>query len=86
MGVQSLGWEDSLEKSLAAHPVLLPGESHGQRSLVATAIGSHRVEHDWSDLACMHKQCKGKYGFTLHIFITFFSPQVKSWDLHILEI
>ena len=34
MCVQSLGWEDSLEKAWHATPVFLPGESHGQRSLV----------------------------------------------------
>ena len=27
--VQSLGWEDSLEKGRATHPVFWPGESHG---------------------------------------------------------
>ena len=33
--VQSLGWEDSLEKGKAIPtPVLLPGESHGRKSLV----------------------------------------------------
>ena len=31
--VQSLGWEDPLEKEMAT-PVFLPGESHGWRSLV----------------------------------------------------
>ena len=31
--VQSLGGEDPLEKEMATHPVFLPGESHGQRSL-----------------------------------------------------
>ena len=31
--VQSLGWEDPLEKQMATTPVLLPGKSHGQRSL-----------------------------------------------------
>ena len=31
-------------------PVLLPGKSHGRRSLVVS-VGSHRVGHDWSDLA-----------------------------------
>ena len=31
--VQSLGWEDPLEKAKAPTPVLLPGESRGQRSL-----------------------------------------------------
>ena len=32
--VRSLGQEDSLEKEMATHSVLLPGKSHGQRSLV----------------------------------------------------
>ena len=34
MWVRSLGREDPLEKEMAPTPVLLPGESHGQRSLV----------------------------------------------------
>ena len=38
--VQSLGHEDPLEKEMATHSSFLPGESHGQRSLVATV---HRV-------------------------------------------
>ena len=33
-GVQSLGWEDPLEEAMATTPVFLPGESHGERSLV----------------------------------------------------
>ena len=32
--VQSLGWEDPLEKEMAAHSSILAEESHGQRSLV----------------------------------------------------
>ena len=32
--VRSLGWEDLLEKEMQSIPVLLPGESQGQRSLV----------------------------------------------------
>ena len=32
--VQSLGWEDPLEKKGKPTPVFLPGKSHGQRSLV----------------------------------------------------
>ena len=31
---QSLGWEDPLEKEMQPTPVLLPGKSHGQRSMV----------------------------------------------------
>ena len=34
MRVRSLGWEDPLEEEMAPTPVFLPGESHGQRSLV----------------------------------------------------
>ena len=32
--VQSLGWEDSLEKGMETHSSILASESHGQRSLV----------------------------------------------------
>ena len=32
--VQSLGWEDPLEKGMATTPVFLPEKSHGQRSLL----------------------------------------------------
>ena len=31
--VRSLGWEDLLEKEMAPTPVLLPGKSHGWRSM-----------------------------------------------------
>ena len=34
MQVLSLGREDPLEQGLATHPVLLPAESRGHRSLV----------------------------------------------------
>ena len=34
MQVLSLSWEDPLEKGMYPTPVFLPGESHGQRSLV----------------------------------------------------
>ena len=34
MLAQSLGWEDPLEEGTATHSVFLPGESHGQRTLV----------------------------------------------------
>ena len=37
--VQFLGWEDSLEKEMATHPIFLPGKFHGQRSLVARLHG-----------------------------------------------
>ena len=40
-------------------PVFLPGESHGQRSLVGYSPRRCREGHAWSDLACM--QAPGRY-------------------------
>ena len=41
--VQSMGWEDPLEKEMDPTLVFLPGEFHGQRSLAS--MGSQRVGH-----------------------------------------
>ena len=41
--VQSLGWEDPLEKGIATHiPIFLPGEFHGQRSLMGYSPWVHK--------------------------------------------
>ena len=40
--VQSLGWEDPLEKGQLPTPVFLPGEFHGQRSLVGYSPLGHK--------------------------------------------
>ena len=45
MWVPSLGQEDPLEKEMATSPGFLPGESHGQRSLVGYSPWS-RQESD----------------------------------------
>ena len=37
--VQSLGQEDPLEKGMATYSSILPGEIHGQRSLVGYSPG-----------------------------------------------
>ena len=42
MWVQSLDREDPLEKGMATTLVFLPGESHGQRSLVSYSPGGHK--------------------------------------------
>ena len=42
MWVQSLGWEDPLEKGMQPTLVFLPGESHGQRSLVSYSPGGRK--------------------------------------------
>ena len=42
--VQSLGREDPLEKGMATHPVFLPGEFHGQRSLAGYIVHGVSIE------------------------------------------
>ena len=48
MQVQSLGWEDPLEKEMATHSsIFLLGKSYGQRSLVGYVHGGRkRVRHN----------------------------------------
>ena len=40
--VQSLGWKDPLENGMASYSSILPGKSHGQRSLVGYSLWGHR--------------------------------------------
>ena len=40
--VQFLGWEDPLEEGRATTPVFLPGEPHGQKSLVGYSPWGHK--------------------------------------------
>ena len=55
MWIWSLGWENPLEEGMATHSSIpswrIPWteEPAGLQS-----TGSHRVRHDWSDLACTH--------------------------------
>ena len=42
MQVQSVGWDDTLEKEMQATPVFLPAESHGQRSLEGHGPQGHK--------------------------------------------
>ena len=48
MWVRSLGQEDPLEEGMATYLVFLPGESHGQRSLVGCSPES-RKESDMTE-------------------------------------
>ena len=40
--VQSLGWEDALEKGMVLTPVFLSGEFHRQRSLMGFSPWGHK--------------------------------------------
>ena len=48
--VWPLAWEDPLEEEMAATPVLLPGKSHRQRSLVGYSPKGHK-ESDMTEHA-----------------------------------
>ena len=51
--VQSLGWEDPLEKEMTTTPVFLPGKSHGQRRLVGYTPQGSKESDDW--LGCYYR-------------------------------
>ena len=40
--IQSLGWEDRLEKGMATYSSILPGEFHGQWSLASYSPCGHK--------------------------------------------
>ena len=44
--VQSLGWEDPLEKGMASHSSILAWKSYDQRSLMGTTYGVSKVRHN----------------------------------------
>ena len=48
--VQSLGQEDPLEKKMATHSSILPGKTHGQRSLAgySPCKHTHKKGADWN--------------------------------------
>ena len=46
--VRSLGWKIPWRRKWQPTPVFLPGESHGQRSLVGYSPWSRRVRQDWA--------------------------------------
>ena len=51
--LRSLGREDPLEKERQSTPVLLPGKSHGQRSLVGYSPWGHK-ESDMTERLHFH--------------------------------
>ena len=73
MWVQFLGWEDPLEKGMTIPtPVSLPGESHGQRSLMGYSPWNHKKSDMTERLTLQfqinicernkRKHCAGLYG------------------------
>ena len=90
MQVQSLGWKDPLEESMASHFSVLvwripwteePGSLH--------SIGLQRVRYNWNDLACTHLRTMAS-GFEEMLIIQFIewiprlccSTWEERWPLH----
>ena len=67
-GVWSLNWEDPLEKEMASTPGLLPGKSHGQRSLVGYSPWG-RKESDTTER--LHYSPVLRYSLCLQLFCRF---------------
>ena len=53
--VQSLGWEDPQEEGMQPTAVLLPGESHEQRSLAGYSLWGHK-EPNTTEEEILHKE------------------------------
>ena len=53
MKLPSLSWEDPLEQEMQPSPVFLPGEFHGERSLVGYSPWDLK-ESDTTELLSMH--------------------------------
>ena len=65
--VWSLGWEDPLEKEMAIHSSLLPGESHEQRSLARySPQGQRSIRHNLATKQQEHNKQWDSF-FSYHI-------------------
>ena len=74
-GVQSVGWEDPLEKDQPPTPVLLSGEFHGQRRLAGYSPWGHK-ESDTTEWLSLSGPLSSIYGNT-HSVLSLIT--VSSW-------
>ena len=65
--VQSLGWDDPLEKGTAPTPVILPREFHGQRSLAAYSPWDHKESEMIERLSLIDKNNPKALGSTQNV-------------------
>ena len=59
--VWTLGWEDPLENDMAAHSSTLPGESHGQRSLVGCSPWGRTESYKTEKITHTHTHTHTQY-------------------------
>ena len=68
--VQSLGWEDPLEKGMATHSSILAWKIHGQRSLVGYSPWGYR-EFGLTGQLSLFQLC------TSELYLPFLIPKMK---------
>ena len=61
-GVQSLGWEEPLEKGMTAHSSILPGESHEERSLACYSPWGYK-ESDTTERLSLKLKLKASFRY-----------------------
>ena len=59
MWVQSLDWEDTLEKGIATHSSIFPGKSHGQRRLVGCSLWGCKESDMTEHTQALYKALQG---------------------------
>ena len=83
--VQPLGWVGPLEKEMQPTPVLLPGEFHGQRSLVGYGLWG-RKELDMTERLTLYRYFKClsvRWTFGLFHLLTSVSSAAVSACVHV---
>ena len=79
----SLCWEDPLEEGTAIHSSTLAWrESHGEKSLEGCSLESHRVRHNWNNLACTHIHGSSNFRF-LRTFHAVLHSVLTSLHIHL---
>ena len=67
--VRSLAWEDPLEEGMQPTPIFLPGESHGQRSLVGYSPWGRK---EWTQQSELSNNILNSKQFTVPLFSQMF--------------
>ena len=88
--VWSLGRDGPLEEEMATHPVFLPGELHGQRSLAGYVHGAAKIRHDWAHthiylaalgLGCGLQDLSDPLWCMWDLLLWCVNPWMRLWDL-----
>ena len=71
--VQSLDWEDPLEKGMATHSSILPGEFHGQRRSLAGSPWGCKESDTTERLTLSHTKSKSKNEWNVYLNLNILS-------------